>query len=45
MSKDYIKKVVCFGDSNTYGYNAKIIDRFTENERWTCLLAKHLGEE
>ena len=25
MSKDYIKKVVCFGDSNTYGYNAKII--------------------
>lgn len=45
MSKDYIKKIVCFGDSNTYGYNAKIIDRFTENERWTCLLAKHLGEE
>lgn len=44
MSKDYIKKIVCFGDSNTYGYNAKTIDRFTETERWTCLLAKFLGE-
>ena len=38
-----MKKIVCFGDSNTYGYNAKTIDRFTEEERWTCLLAKHLG--
>lgn len=43
MDKEYIKKIVCFGDSNTYGYNAKTIARFTEEERWTCLLAKHLG--
>lgn len=38
-----MKKIVCFGDSNTYGYNAETIGRFTEEERWTCLLAKHLG--
>lgn len=44
MKREYIKKIVCFGDSNTYGYNAKTIDRFTEEERWTCLLAKRLGE-
>lgn len=44
MKEGYIKKVVCFGDSNTYGYNAETNDRFTEEERWTCLLAKHLGE-
>jgi len=43
MNKEYLKKIVCFGDSNTYGYNAKTIDRFTEEERWTCLLARHLG--
>lgn len=44
MDKEYVKKIVCFGDSNTYGYNAETINRFTEEERWTCLLAKHLGE-
>ncbi|MDE5910566.1 MAG: lipolytic enzyme, G-D-S-L [Lachnospiraceae bacterium] len=44
MSKAYTKKIVCFGDSNTYGYNAKMINRFTEDERWTCLMAKYLGE-
>lgn len=40
----YIKKIVCFGDSNTHGYNSKTMGRFDENERWTCLLAKMLGE-
>lgn len=44
MEREYVKKIVCFGDSNTYGYNAKDVNRFTETERWTCLLAKHLGE-
>ena len=40
-----IKKVVCFGDSNTHGYNSKTMGRFTEEERWTKLLGKYLGEE
>lgn len=45
------KHIVCFGDSNTHGYCADPLDtesgsdRFTENERWTCLLQKALGEE
>ena len=45
------KHIVCFGDSNTHGYCADPADtesnsdRFTENERWTCLLQKKLGED
>lgn len=37
------KKIICFGDSNTYGYNSSNHSRFTEAERWTCLLQKYLG--
>ena len=45
------KHIVCFGDSNTHGYCADINDteshsnRFTENERWTCLLQQKLGDD
>ena len=45
------KHIVCFGDSNTHGYCADPADcadggdRFNENERWTCLLQKALGED
>ena len=45
------KHIVCLGDSNTHGYCADPADcadggaRFNENERWTCLLLKALGEE
>ena len=45
------KHIVCFGDSNTHGYCAESWDcadggdRFNESERWTCLLAKQLGED
>lgn len=39
------KHIVCFGDSNTHGYCAVTNGRFDENERWTCLLQKKLGEE
>lgn len=37
------KTIVCFGDSNTHGYNSSNMGRFTEKERWTCLLADLLG--
>lgn len=37
------KTVVCFGDSNTHGYNSSNMGRFTEKERWTCLLSDLLG--
>lgn len=39
------KHIVCFGDSNTHGYCAKTGGRFDENQRWTCLLQKTLGED
>lgn len=39
------KHIVCFGDSNTHGYNAGNNGRFNEDERWTCLLGKHLGPD
>lgn len=37
------KTIVCFGDSNTHGYNSENMLRFTPQERWTCLLAEQLG--
>ena len=39
------KHIVCFGDSNTHGYNAFTNGRFDETQRWTCLLQKNLGDE
>lgn len=37
--------VLCFGDSNTYGYKPDGTGRFDENTRWTGILQKRLGEE
>lgn len=46
------KHIICLGDSNTHGYCADPNDcadptlaRFNEDERWTCLLQKALGDE
>lgn len=39
------KHIVCFGDSNTHGYCAKTGGRFDEEQRWTCLLQKKLGDD
>ena len=46
------KHIVCLGDSNTYGYCADPADcadgplqRFNEDERWTQLLQKALGQD
>ena len=44
------KHIVCFGDSTPHGYCAAPADcadggnRFNEDERWTCLLQKKLGD-
>ena len=40
-----MKSVVCFGDSNTYGYDPSTGDRYPESVRWTSLLQKILGDE
>lgn len=45
------KHILCFGDSNTHGRcpepaeSADRGERYNENERWTCLLQKALGED
>ena len=39
------KHIVCFGDSNTHGYEAATGGRFDETQRWPCLLQKLLGDE
>lgn len=45
------KHILCLGDSNTHGYCADPADcadaalaRFNEDERWTCMLQKALGD-
>lgn len=40
-------RIVCFGDSNTYGYNPRgcFGDRYSAEDRWTDLLAKQTGWE
>ncbi len=40
-----MKKIICYGDSNTFGYNPKDGSRFDENTRWTSVLQKKLGAE
>ena len=40
-----MKQILCFGDSNTHGYNSKTGGRFDVNERWTKLLQKNLGDD
>ena len=39
------KTIVCFGDSNTHGYNNKNGKRFSEHVRWPMVLQELLGEE
>lgn len=40
-----MKKVLCFGDSNTWGYNPSTKDRFPKEIRWTGILQGKLGSE
>jgi lysophospholipase L1-like esterase len=39
-----VKTVVCFGDSNTWGYDPVAKARFAPDMRWTGVLAKSLGD-
>ena len=45
MWKNMQKNILCFGDSNTHGYNSKTGGRFDVNERWTKLLQQNLGDD
>ena len=39
------KNVLCFGDSNTFGYIAGSGERYSKEVRWTALLGDLLGNE
>ena len=40
-------RILCFGDSNTYGYDPRgfFADRYDDKDRWVYLLAKQTGHE
>jgi lysophospholipase L1-like esterase len=38
------KKIVCFGDSNTYGYNPENGERYSCGELWTTIMEQELGD-
>ncbi|MGX9416214.1 SGNH/GDSL hydrolase family protein [Vibrio sp. WJH972] len=40
-----MKTVLCFGDSNTWGYAPNLSRRYNQNERWTMLLQSQLTSE
>ena len=40
-----MKRILCYGDSNTWGYNPVTQDRFEKHERWTGQLSRALGDD
>lgn len=38
-----MKNILCYGDSNTWGYDAEMKFRFPVDVRWTGVLACELG--
>lgn len=40
-----MKSILCYGDSNTYGFNPVNTFRYPKNIRWTGCLQEMLGEE
>lgn len=40
-----MKTILCFGDSNTWGYSPDLPRRYTMQERWTMLLQEQLGPD
>ena len=40
-----MKNILCFGDSNTWGYNPRTKERFSSDIRWTGVLQKNLGND
>jgi len=39
-----MKTILCFGDSNTWGYSPSLERRYNESERWTMLLQSQLPD-
>ncbi len=40
-----MKKILCFGDSNTFGFNPENAGRYDKQNRWSGILSKILGNE
>ncbi len=40
-----MKRILCFGDSNTWGYPPDGISRYDSNTRWPAILQHDLGED
>jgi lysophospholipase L1-like esterase len=39
-----MKKILCYGDSNTWGYSPRAGERFPQDVRWTGVLSDELGD-
>lgn len=39
-----MKTILCYGDSNTWGWNPAKKERFASTERWTGILRRFLGD-
>ena len=37
-------RILCYGNSNTYGFNAEDGSRFSPDIRWPSVMAQHLGD-
>jgi lysophospholipase L1-like esterase len=40
-----MKTILCYGDSNTFGFNPATQARFLYADRWTGVLARELGSD
>ena len=40
-----LKRILCFGNSNTWGYIPGLGKRYDSDERWTGIMALELGKE
>jgi lysophospholipase L1-like esterase len=40
-----MNEILCFGDSNTWGYSPSTGQRFSRDARWTGVLQAHLGSD
>ena len=45
MEGNVKKRIICFGDSNTWGFNPLDGSRYDENTRWPMVLQNLLGDE
>ena len=40
-----MKRILCFGDSNTWGYDPETHERYDNKTRWPCVMGSLLGDE